>query len=726
MFNFDLYLIPASFQVCDLKCDCPLLCDDEMLCNNISYGLKCEVRNKRGKLVTKEYIGANSFCDGVPECYRDPEDDLPALDERYCDEKTAVARCMNGNLHRNLYANQICAVPTTAQNIKPICTDGKEQINCVDEDRVGLFCRIEQEESTVSKLAMCAGHGLCDDGYDDACYEAEGSCYIHKALLCNGREDCSGGGDEKMTMCRKLYYSTCIRRHPYKDTEKLRIPANWVKDGAVDCVDSRDELPAFWDKCGREEGLTRYVEPGTVCEDVYLCDQAGEIAHVKFIQFFEMCDRINTCGRENNVCIESRNQFTTWNSLLQYEPSYKILLYCIQGLEYLQIDAGSCQKRMPFGESLERAIGASTTYLDLPITPVDCTHTYGETLVYLSCSNLCINTECVLKPIPKETCVNKANRAYAMTQDSQLSLIIKMAGNRYGNEFFPCDNKQCVPYSDVCNLVNDCGDMTDERDCNNHFFCPAHGEYIPLSSKCDNFEDCRNFEDECNSDCTKNKRIIESRVLRVSAWSVGVSAVAFNGVLMVTSIKNFWQTEMCNAAMNHALISTIGLSDMVVGIYLLVLATTDLYYENTYCRNKYLWLSSKSCAALGVVNNIAYQLSLFSMTTLSLLRVFTVGNMIQKKLDDGRYERLKIFSTVVVVFVLAIPCAVIPLVPSFEDFFVNGLYYHDNPIFTASVDKATHFKILKAHYGRLYFRELSWKNIRMLVAEMFSNDYGGK
>ena len=67
-----------------------------------------------------------------------------------------------------------------------------------------------------------------------------------------------------------------------------------------------------------------------------------------------------------------------------------------------------------------------------------------------------------------------------------------------------------------------------------------------------------------------------------------------------------------------------------------------------------------------------------------------------------------------------------PLIPAFEDFFVNGLYYHDNPLFTASVGKSTHFNILKAYYGRLRLKDMSWRTIRRLVAEMFSSDYEGQ
>lgn len=151
---------------------------------------------------------------------------------------------------------------------------------------------------------------------------------------------------------------------------------------------------------------------------------------------------------------------------------------------------------------------------------------------------------------------------------------------------FACSNKQCVTYEKVCDLVNDCGDGSDEMACPNNFYCPMYNEFIPITSKCDGYIDCRGFEDECNPDCRNSKRIIESPTLRIVAWTLGGFAVTLNGVLLENSIRNLMETEMYNAALNHALIALMGLSDMVVGVYLLVLAGTDLFYGDTYCRNR--------------------------------------------------------------------------------------------------------------------------------------------
>ena len=35
--------IISESKVCDLNCDCVMKCDDEKFCNNVTYGLMCNI-----------------------------------------------------------------------------------------------------------------------------------------------------------------------------------------------------------------------------------------------------------------------------------------------------------------------------------------------------------------------------------------------------------------------------------------------------------------------------------------------------------------------------------------------------------------------------------------------------------------------------------------------------------------------------------------------------------
>ena len=72
---------------------------------------------------------------------------------------------------------------------------------------------------------------------------------------------------------------------------------------------------------------------------------------------------------------------------------------------------------------------------------------------------------------------------------------------------YQCDNGNCTHPTQICDGVDQCGDESDERDCNNYqclknqFKCPASNEShqsfcISSDRRCDKVADCPGGEDE--------------------------------------------------------------------------------------------------------------------------------------------------------------------------------------------------------------------------------------
>ena len=459
----------------------------------------------------------------------------------------------------------------------------------------------------------------------------------------------------------------------------------------------------------------------------------------KFVDLEELCDKIETCGKENEICRTSRGTQSTWDTMVLHsgKHSMKGSPICSQGLENLQDQSGGCYKVKMFNKKSSHVYFTKTSAdLTLPMTKKDCRFIYGENYVYHSCTDSCQpTTTCPVKKIPHDTCVNKVNkRVYAIAVSNELTVVLRRSKEsedgsgkevEYHNELYPCDNKNCVLYSQVCNLVDDCGDGSDEVNCTNHFHCPGYDEYIPLTSKCDGHVDCRDYHDECNSDCdSSSKFILRNSFLRILSWSVGSLAALFNGCNIVSSTYDIRQVETFGGLMNKFFILLISLGDFLMGVYLVLIAYADLQFGHSYCQNRFVWLSSIECSLLGILSTIATQLSLFSMTALSIFRIRTVSLIIQRSISARSI--MEMILVILTILALSAAVAFVPVITVLEDFFVNGLYYHQNPLFTGSVTKTNHYEIFRGYYGYLKSSGMSWATIRFIVTDMFTSDYGGE
>ena len=219
--------------------------------------------------------------------------------------------------------------------------------------------------------------------------------------------------------------------------------------------------------------------------------------------------------------------------------------------------------------------------------------------------------------------------------------------------------------------------------------------------------------------------------MRSASLSMGLISTSLNTVSLIRTVFELPRQTTYEMFLNKSAIALINLGDLMIGVYLLLLSYFDFIYnaDGNYCKERYVWFSSSECSFLGVLSTTGSQLSLFAMTMLSVTRVANIGNLIQR--DLASYK-----SAAKLVLMLAFPLlasaliAVTPILSFTEDYFVNGLYYHESPLFIRPASKINHYKVFKEYFeGRSMSWEkasFSWETVRSTVKEMFSSNHGGK
>ena len=720
------------------------LCRDESVCNGFRYGIFCDNNTL--------YVSINFLCDGKEKC-------KDGYDEMVCSTSSSIGNyatnqivCQRNVKNKNAPSmrvplmnftrcgpvGKIMVMPLIDSLDTPYCEGYLDQTNCSDLVKIGLTCEINGFNSSVAKIVICNKHvnldsPLCDNGLDKKCITTSFSCKIHKHQLCDNIIDCWDKTDETHPFCRTLTHLVkCRRNFNNFNGIKLKFPKSWIRDGVKDCRSGVDEF-SNWPYCGFGDTyrIVTFSRERVMCSEVYLCKEKNS-----FVEFRDLCDRIESCGNEENVCRKSRRQVQVLTNPSNLDSSGSYVLFdCLKGLRNLRfyLSQNSCID-IPFSlNDGKTTLGKiQNVAMVVPFKEHECEYLFGRFYVLLNCVQLCKKSICPVKKKKFDSynsCVGQfPDRVYTISNDSKLSFLLKKRiGSHfyYHDDYFICDNQHCVGIESICNIVDDCGDFSDERGCYNHFKCES-GELIFLSMVCDNNIDCMDFSDECNEQCSKH--IISSRPIRILAWLIGILSIILNMITIPRHLSALAGSKTVRSLFNIVFLIFINIGDLITGLYVQVVVIYDKFYGKSFCNLQTEWLSSKRCSVIGVLSTFGTFLSVFSMTILSINRFYVIQKGISVSKNITKKYIIQVSFLVFAAIIASLAIGLCPLYNSFEDFFVNGLVYDtQNPLLVGISNKLTLFEILRAYYGRIRFRNihLSWSVLTSLTSNMFSNDYTG-
>ena len=569
---------------------------------------------------------------------------------------------------------------------------------------------------------------LCDDGLQNKCLSPYyPGCKIHKHWMCDEKKDCSDGIDETHEICATKtdnFNFTCIRRFlPHRTAEA--IPVSWIMDMETDCMDGEDENFSKWELHICQE-TRQILLPGEHCEDFLKCSHDG----LAFVSLRLLCDGVDSCGdgTENEVCMHARDRPDIWNH------TTAVLNGTVRSVCNASISTCEVKEfKRPWGS----VFGEEKIELYVPTSKVYCNETFGERYFFLSCMNLCKESNASLLSIDRKLKYNSCpgqfpDRTYTLGNNSYLTFVDKTEEGRYHQNYYQCDNGRCVGYEQVCDLIDDCGDMSDEINCVNHVVCKdtysevnsTKKQLISLSQKCDGIYDCFDLSDECNESC--KRYILENWIIKCICWTMGILTVMFNISALARSFASLKDCATDAMLTSKVLLILIGSGDLLTGLYLVIISVYDsIIHGEGYCRHQPEWLTGVPCMILGVISTVGTQVSLFSMTVISLIRMIGIKSMrIPVEINKKFLGRIVFLSFSILAFSFAI--AITPLLPPVEDYFVQGMYHDpDNKIFIGFPNKDRHISVLTSYYNKTQIKDdMSWEGIREMVDNMFKQ-YNG-
>ena len=695
---------PKIISPCDLHCD-SLDCFDEAFCNGFLYGIIC--KNEK----TQTYVRPIEICDGVRDC--DAGEDEKNCFVSKSDTQTCITtgqgitipiynftRCsaLDKFSIKSMYTMHDMSDPDIIgynSFATPLCKNNFDQMNCTDTKRTVLTCPINGFMTTLSPTIICASsltiditsdNYLCDDAFDVLCREPSFRCKVHKHLLCDGNFDCVDQSDEDTKECNEMTKEMCARK--YRHEMPLSLPISWLSDGLQDCTGGEDELN-IWPTCKVSTSF-RYLPEGFFCENVFKCGPETS----EFVKLESMCNGLNTCSVEEAACKKTRPSKNVV-SLAYYHKSLwrdtsgfptKFVSYCLPGIALsMGHHISTCSHetlQIPNTGILGTTAPVS---IFLPKQKHDCRSFYGELYVFMTCNNRCLHSlVCPLKVTKLTKACEGEKYKYSLisvTRDGT-SLAFLMKEHFTTSELFHCENEYCITHDKVCNLVDDCGDLSDETNCSNIFSCNLTRDFIPRTQKCNSLVQCSDYSDECGKDC--GRQIISGILFKVVSWTIGVVAVILNCMNIISNIILLADKKrVTNTVINTTFSLLINIGDLLTGIYLLCIAIVDsITYGEGYCKQQHVWLSSTMCSSFGA------QISLFSMTLFSVFRLFEIFDL---KLNMLENLLLKIAGLITTVTVPSLMIAIGPLLSSYEDLFVNAMTYNPNiKLFLPYVYKKTH------------------------------------
>ena len=115
-------------------------------------------------------------------------------------------------------------------------------------------------------------------------------------------------------------------------------------------------------------------------------------------------------------------------------------------------------------------------------------------------------------------------------------------------------------------------------------------------------------------------RLLSDRVLMVIMWLIGLSAISGNMFVLCQrkSKSNKYKVQ-------NFLLRNLAMSDLLMGVYMLLIASADIYFGEQFPMQAEAWRSGITCRIAGTISIRSSEASVFFVTLISIDRFICIS-----------------------------------------------------------------------------------------------------
>ncbi|XP_046359118.2 uncharacterized protein LOC124137050 [Haliotis rufescens] len=165
-------------------------------------------------------------------------------------------------------------------------------------------------------------------------------------------------------------------------------------------------------------------------------------------------------------------------------------------------------------------------------------------------------------------------------------------------------------------------------------------------------EQCLPAADEFSS-CSD---LMRNGVLRICMWVLGFSALLANFLSLIC--RCIYDRQSFKRS-NDFFVANLAISDLVMGVYMIIIASADVIYRGVYSWNDEAWRNSWVCQLAGLLASLSSETSVMFLCIITLERVLVVKFPLRD--HDVFKKRSKFIS--ILVWIVSFLMAGVPLLP---------------------------------------------------------------